>query len=404
MKDFEKFGDIKSHSAEYLPTNIDFITRELKRVRVSFTSGEEKHIAAVFKDELTSIVACALAFLKDRPLEDNPLGVNIADDNVAVQSEACFGNFSLPLQLFSDRSSGYDSEPLIRGTIVEDCLDGLSSLRSSVTTGTRHPCIRLAFGEKEEYTVRCPYAKQFRELRSRCCSSEVDFIASLSHCTEWDAEGGKSKAFFAKTLDERLILKGIHRNEYNSFLNFANAYFDYMTNVNEENQSCLARVLGIYQVIDNVKNSSHLLIVMENLSWHRNFSEQYDLKGIDIKQRYVDVKKRHIEFEAGIVSGIFLLDKNFVERMTERPKFLSNDSREALTVEVMDYSLLVGVDDQRREFVCGIIDFFGPYTQCKCLESWCKSCFRVPTVLHPQQYSQRFFKFMRQHFLAMPTS
>ncbi|KAH7522551.1 hypothetical protein FEM48_Zijuj07G0150600 [Ziziphus jujuba var. spinosa] len=257
MKDFKKFGDIRSHSAEYLPTNIEFITRELKRVRVSFTSGEERHIAAVFKDELTSIVACALAFLKDRPLEDNPLGVNIADDNVAVQSEAC--------------------------TIVEDCLDGLSSLRSSVTTGTQHPRIRLAFGEKEEYTVRCPYAKQFRELRSRCCSSEVDFIASLSHCTEWDAEGGKSKAFFAKTLDERLILKGIHRNEYNSFLNFANAYFDYMTNVNEENQSCLARVLGIYQVIDNVKNLSHLLIVMENLSWHRNFSEQYDLKGIDIK-------------------------------------------------------------------------------------------------------------------------
>ena len=43
------------------------------------------------------------------------------------------------------------------------------------------------------------------------------------------------------------------------------------------------------------------------------------------------------------------------------------------SVDVMDYSLLVGVDDERKELVLGIIDFMRQYTWDKHLETWVKA-------------------------------
>ena len=42
------------------------------------------------------------------------------------------------------------------------------------------------------------------------------------------------------------------------------------------------------------------------------------------------------------------------------------------SINVMDYSLLVGVDAQKRELVCGIIDYLRQYTWDKQLENWVK--------------------------------
>lgn len=73
----------------------------------------------------------------------------------------------------------------------------------------------------------------------------------------------------------------------------------------------------------------------------------------------------------------------------------------------MDYSLLVGVDTQRRELVCGIIDYLRQYTWDKQLENWVKSSLVVPknqqpTVISPKEYKKRFRKFMDTHFLCVP--
>ena len=73
----------------------------------------------------------------------------------------------------------------------------------------------------------------------------------------------------------------------------------------------------------------------------------------------------------------------------------------------MDYSLLVGVDTQRRELVCGIIDYLRQYTWDKQLETWVKSSLVVPknvlpTVISPKEYKKRFRKFMSTYFLSVP--
>ena len=52
-------------------------------------------------------------------------------------------------------------------------------------------------------------------------------------------------------------------------------------------------------------------------------------------------------------------------------------------MNVMDYSLFVGVDKQKKELVFGIIDYLRQYTWDKQLESWGKTSLVVPKNLSP---------------------
>lgn len=108
--------------------------------------------------------------------------------------------------------------------------------------------------DKGRYSITCYYAKQFDVLRKMCCPSEMDFIRSISRCKKWSAHGGKSNAYFAKTLDGRFIVKQVTRTELDSFEDFAAEYFKYLTeSLKTGSPTCLAKVVGLYQV-------SHYLI------------------------------------------------------------------------------------------------------------------------------------------------
>lgn len=79
------------------------------------------------------------------------------------------------------------------------------------------------------------------------------------------------------------------------------------------------------------------------------------------------------------------------------------------SIDVMDYSLLVGVDEEKHELVLGIIDFVRQYTWDKHLENWVKTSGILggskntsPTVISPQQYKKRFRKAMTAYFVMVP--
>nr|CAD1818137.1 unnamed protein product [Ananas comosus var. bracteatus] len=149
-------------------------------------------------------------------------------------------------------------------------------------------------GLKSKCSVVCIYAKQFYALRKKCCPSELAYISSLSRCKKWDAQGGKSKALFAKSLDERLIIKQIKKAEFDSFLKFGPDYFKYISSLESGSQTCLARILGIYQVkqIKNGKEMKIDLLVMENLFFGHNISRTYDLKGAVFSRHISDSDER----------------------------------------------------------------------------------------------------------------
>uniref|UniRef100_A0A6P6GA43 1-phosphatidylinositol-3-phosphate 5-kinase n=1 Tax=Ziziphus jujuba TaxID=326968 RepID=A0A6P6GA43_ZIZJJ len=425
-----KFECRSAYTTEYLPTAAQLINEEGQRLHLPL--GTNAYIVSDYEGELSSIIACALTKLKDLPFQadfcnDDSKGMgNIANKTIESLNSFARNNSFARIPTFSSSNwsstSSLDSDSVhsTSGISMEELrsssFDGTGLSDSLVTPGTLHPAPSFGFLKslgKDRYTVLCPYAKQFQDLRSCCCQSELDYIASLSRCRNWDAKGGKSRSFFAKTLDDRLIIKEIKKTEFESFMKFAEYYFKYMKEAFElGNQTCLAKVLGIYQVIvrhtKGGKESRHDLMVMENLTFGRNITRQYDLKGA-LHARYNSATDG---------SGSVLLDQNFVDDMNSSPIYVSNKAKRVLeravwndtgfltSINVMDYSLLVGVDTQKRELVCGIIDFLRQYTWDKQLETWVKSSLVpknvLPTVISPIEYKCRFRKFMRAHFLNVP--
>ena len=79
---------------------------------------------------------------------------------------------------------------------------------------------RIAYEERfinqdsDKIEVIIYYPKQFEALRIAYCSTLEDLLISLNKSKDWDKNtGGKSKARFYKTHDERFILKNINENE-----------------------------------------------------------------------------------------------------------------------------------------------------------------------------------------------
>lgn len=280
---------------------------------------------------------------------------------------------------------------------------------------------RISFSDdgppgKVKYNVTCYFAKQFEALRKACSANELDFIRSLSRCKKWGAQGGKSNVFFAKTLDDRFIIKQVTKTELESFFKFAPSYFKYLSeSLKTGCPTCLAKILGIYQVaskhLKGGKESKLDVLVMENLLFNRNITQLYDLKG--------SARSRYNPDSSG--NDKVLLDQNLLEAMRTSPIFLGtkakrlleravwNDTSFLASIDVMDYSLLVGVDDEKHELVLGIIDFMRQYTWDKHLETWVKASGILggpknasPTVISPKQYKKRFRKAMSAYFLMVP--
>ncbi|CAN7123052.1 unnamed protein product [Brassica rapa subsp. narinosa] len=269
---------------------------------------------------------------------------------------------------------------------------------------------------KVKFSVTCYFATQFDTLRKTCCPSEVDFVRSLSRCQRWSAQGGKSNVYFAKSLDERFIIKQVVKTELDSFEDFAPEYFKYMKeSLSSGSPTCLAKILGIYQVsIKHSKGGKETkmdLMVMENLFYNRKISRIYDLKG--------SARSRYNPNTSG--KDKVLLDMNLLETLRTEPIFLGSKAKRSLeraiwndtnflaSVDVMDYSLLVGFDEERKELVLGIIDFMRQYTWDKHLETWVKASGILggpknasPTIVSPKQYKKRFRKAMTTYFLTVP--
>ena len=56
------------------------------------------------------------------------------------------------------------------------------------------------------------FAPQFAEMRRRCVQGgEAAFIVSLCRCRKWATRGGASQAYFAKTRDDRYIIKSLSK-------------------------------------------------------------------------------------------------------------------------------------------------------------------------------------------------
>ena len=294
------------------------------------------------------------------------------------------------------------------------------------------------------------YPKQFEALRIAYCTSFEDLLISLSKSTESENNGGKSKAKFYKTFDEKFILKSINENEFNMFIEKGLDYFNYMAQfLFHKMPSALAKILGAFQIIVKQKNKEvkHNLILMENIYFgiisetDTTFNSPdsnirvYDLKGSNVN-RYINKNMRN--------PGQVLLDTNFLVDFNKEPIFIDsdvydrlklalyNDSSYLEKLEVVDYSLLIiffndkekeknnnmkkigdyiddgninylNNDNNYRLIKLGIIDYTRKYTWDKKVEFYGKSILygENPTIVEPTEYSKRFYSKLTKYFVGV---
>ncbi|XP_049308926.1 putative 1-phosphatidylinositol 3-phosphate 5-kinase [Bactrocera dorsalis] len=76
--------------------------------------------------------------------------------------------------------------------------------------------------------------------------------------------------------------------------------------------------------------------------------------------------------------------------------------------QIMDYSLLVGLNHDSSILVLGIIDYIRTFTFDKKVESFVKQTGilggmgKLPTVISPERYKQRFIDAMDRYFYTVP--
>ncbi|KAJ2958021.1 hypothetical protein NQZ79_g6344 [Umbelopsis isabellina] len=283
------------------------------------------------------------------------------------------------------------------------------TLRSE--TGTH---VKYHFSDRvTKFFCKIFFSEQFDALR-RNLGCDESYLASLASCIKWDSSGGKSGSAFLKTKDDRLLMKQMSRPEMDAFLKFAPAYFQYLSEALFHGlPTVLAKIFGFYRIgYKNAVTGKSMkmdLLVMENLFYQRNVTKIFDLKG-SMRNRRVNATGKENEV---------LLDENLVEFMYQSPLFLRAHSKEILRgslhndtlflsrLNVMDYSLLVGIDETSQELVVGIVDFIRTFTWDKKLESWVKESGilgggREPTIVTPKQYRLRFKEAMERYFLMVP--
>ncbi|KAJ2862909.1 Mitochondrial distribution and morphology protein 12 [Coemansia aciculifera] len=275
-----------------------------------------------------------------------------------------------------------------------------------------HPRFEFA-AEKTKFVCEVFYIAQFEALR-RCNGCEGSYIESLSRCMPYIAQGGKSGSAFLRTRDKRFIIKEVLNAESEAFLKFAPFYFKHMYRTYRDVLlTVLVKIFGFCRVsYRNARTKKWVemnVIIMENLFYERTCKPTFDLKGSE-RNRMVD--------ETGL--NEVLQDENFVKLIRKNPLCIRQQTKRHLhdaiwndtlflsKMNVMDYSLLVGVDERNNELVIGIVDFIRTFTWDKKLESWVKEASilggggKSPTIVSPKQYKKRFREAMERYFLMVP--
>ncbi|SCV71037.1 BQ2448_3799 [Microbotryum intermedium] len=276
-------------------------------------------------------------------------------------------------------------------------------------------------GDKS-FRVTAWYAARFRALRARCGLSESlpsqRFVESLSRCSDLRPSGGKSSAGFWITGDRRFMLKELVTawgvSEREAFLSFCPALLDYL--MSPQVASLLAKIFGFYTV--KVKNHATGevrkldLVCMEHLFHSTSITRTFDLKGVASRTAKVTTNDSSTTRKTGWDGDWLTQDRLLIyaHSKTLLREALSNDVKFLSDNGGVDYSLLVGVNDEKKELVIGLIDTLGVFNTLKLVEHQVKSGVKKATasdanqvtVLPPTDYATRFKSAMDAYFISVP--
>lgn len=190
----------------------------------------------------------------------------------------------------------------------------------------------------------------FRELRAHFHLDPADYLLSLTakYILSELGSPGKSGSFFYFSRDYRFIIKTISHTEHKFFRKILK---DYHKHVLDNPNTLISRFYGLHRVKLPHGRKIHFVIMNNLFPPHRDVHETFDLKGSSVGREYP-------EELAAKKPRATLKDLNWIHRHRQidfgpykRHLFeeqLHRDVELLQRLNIMDYSLLIGIHDMGR--------------------------------------------------------
>ncbi|KAJ3413105.1 Phosphatidylinositol-4-phosphate 5-kinase [Chytridiales sp. JEL 0842] len=183
----------------------------------------------------------------------------------------------------------------------------------------------------------------FRGIREIFKIDPSDYLISLTGKYVLSELGspGKSGSFFYFSRDYNYIIKTIHTSEFRFLRSILK---DYYQHVKENPQTLLCRIFGLHRVKLPGKKKIHFVVMGNVFPSNKDIHETYDLKGSTVGRLTRD------DGPSAVMKDLNWLEKErtlhlgpqkramFLHQVTKDVKFLKR-------MQIMDYSLLIGVHD-----------------------------------------------------------
>lgn len=199
----------------------------------------------------------------------------------------------------------------------------------------------------------CP--EVFRSLRSMFGIDPADYLISVTgkYILSELGSPGKSGSFFYYSRDYRFIIKTIHHGEHKQLRRILK---DYYKHVKENPNTLISQFYGLHRVKMPFNKSGikkvHFIVMNNLFPSQRDIHIKYDLKGSTWGRKY------EVPVNLKDLSNFTLKDLNWLERK-DKIKFgpekrklffeqLEKDVKLLQKINVMDYSLLLGIHDVKK--------------------------------------------------------
>ncbi|KAJ2799913.1 Phosphatidylinositol-4-phosphate 5-kinase, partial [Coemansia helicoidea] len=189
----------------------------------------------------------------------------------------------------------------------------------------------------------------FRCIREAFHLSTEEYLVSLTdkYILSEVGSSGKSGSFFYYSQDYRFIIKTVHHTEHKFMRQILPQYYGF---ARDNPHTLLSRIYGLHRIKLPHGRKVHFIVMSNILPPNKDIHAQFDLKG--------SLQGRELSAELASKPRACMKDRNWVNLRhrlhlgpTKRHLFvkqLINDVTLLIKLNIMDYSLLIGIHDLNK--------------------------------------------------------
>lgn len=190
----------------------------------------------------------------------------------------------------------------------------------------------------------------FRHLRTLFRLDPADYLMSLTgkYILSELGSPGKSGSFFYFSRDYKYIIKTIHHAEHKFLRKILKDYYQHVT---DNPNTLLSQFYGLHRVKMPYGRKIHFVVMNNLFPPHRDIHQTFDLKGSTVGRDYSE-DDLESNPRATLKDLNWLRRKRHLELGIQKKRLflaqLLKDVRLLQRLQIMDYSLLIGIHDLER--------------------------------------------------------